>query len=141
MVDAALKKYCRLGKFLFVPMPEKEERIKLFKLYLERRPVSNGIDFEKLAEMAGNCTDSDIKTICAEAAKLEWVDSIDNGKKRGIAMKDIAASIGKERFNAREWYEMAKQHITRDDKDLYKDFIESVASYEKDWQGNIAMYR
>ena len=141
MVDAALKRHGRLGKFLFVPMPKKEERIELFKLYLKGRPVSNGIDFEKISEIAGNCTASDIKTICDEAAKLAWVDSIDRGKKRGITMKDLAASIGKERFNAREWYDMAKQHITRDDKDLYKDFIESAASYEKDWQGDVAMYR
>ena len=56
-------------------------------------------------------------------------------------MKDIVASIGKERFNAREWYEMAKQHIASDDKDLYKDFIESAESYYKAWHGDIAMYR
>ena len=141
MVDAALKRHGRLGKFLFVPMPKKEERIELFKLYLKGRPVGDGIDFEKISEIAGNCTASDIKTICDEAAKLAWVDSIDKGKQRGITMKDITASIGKERFNAREWYDMAKQHITRDDKDLYKDFIESAASYEKDWRGDVAMYR
>ena len=141
MVDSALKRHGRLGKFLFVPMPNKDERIGLFKLYLEERPVDNGIDFEKLAEITGNCTASDIKVICDEAAKLAWVDSIDSGKKRSIGMKDIVASISKERFNAREWYEMAKQHITSEDKDLYKDFIESAASYEKDWQGDIAMYR
>ena len=141
MVDPALKRHGRLGKFLFVPMPKKEERIKLFRLYLDGRPADNGIDFEKLAEMAGSCTASDIRTICDEAAKLAWIDSVDSGKKRGIAMKDIVASIGKERFNAREWYEMAKQHITSDDKDLYKDFIESAASYDKTWRGDIAMYR
>ena len=56
-------------------------------------------------------------------------------------MKDIVASISKERFNAREWYDMAKQHITSDDKDLYKDFIESAASYDKAWHGDVAMYR
>ena len=141
MVDSALKRHGRLGKFLFVPMPGKEERIELLKLYLDGRPVDKGIDFEKLAEMAGNCTASDIRTICDEAAKLAWVDSIDRGKKRNIAMKDIVASIGKERFNAREWYDMAKQHITSDDKDLYKDFIESAASYDKAWHGDAAMYR
>ena len=141
MVDSALKRHGRLGKFLFVPMPNREERIGLFRLYLDGRPADNGIDFEKLAEMAGNCTASDIRTICDEAAKLAWVDSIDRGKKRNIAMKDIVASIGKERFNAREWYDMAKQHITSDDKDLYKDFIESAASYDKAWHGDAAMYR
>ena len=141
MVDSALKRHGRLGKFLFVPMPNREERIGLFRLYLGGRPVGDGIDFEKLAEMAGNCTAADIKVVCDEAAKLAWVDSIDSGKKRSIAMKDMVASIGKERFNAREWYDMAKQHITSEDKDLYKDFIESAASYEKAWHGDAAMYR
>ena len=108
---------------------------------MEERPVDNGIDFEKLAEITGNCTASDIKVICDEAAKLAWVDSIDRGKKCSIGMEDIVASISKERFNAREWYEMAKQHITSEDKDLYRDFIESAASYDKAWHGDAAMYR
>ena len=36
---------------------------------------------------------------------------------------------------------MAKQHITSEDKDLYRDFIESAASYDKAWHGDAAMYK
>jgi transitional endoplasmic reticulum ATPase len=68
-IDPAILGAGRLDKKIYVPVPDFEARISLFKMYLEKRPIEIGIDYNKLAELTEDYASKDIQFICDEAAR------------------------------------------------------------------------
>lgn len=68
-IDPAVLGAGRLDKKIYVPVPDFEARISLFKMYLEKRPIDIGIDYNKLAELTKDYASKDIQFICDEAAR------------------------------------------------------------------------
>ena len=68
-IDPAILGAGRLDKKIYVPVPDFEARVALFKMYLEKRPIEIGIDYEKLAELTEDYASKDIQLICDEAAR------------------------------------------------------------------------
>jgi len=127
LVDPALKRNGRLGKFIYVPPPDTSMREGLFKMYLAGRPLDGDIDYAKLAAASGECNAADIPAICNEAAKLAWEDSIISGVKRKISMVDMQASLKKETYNMKEWFQNVKQHMAIEtNKSLYSELNDSL---------------
>ena len=69
MIDPAILGTGRLDKKIYVPVPDFEARVALFKMYLEKRPIEIGLDYNKLAELTENYASKDIQFICDEAAR------------------------------------------------------------------------
>jgi AAA+ superfamily predicted ATPase len=140
MVDSALKRNGRLGKFIYVPPPDLAMREGLFRMYLNGRPLDETIDYARLALQTGECNAADIPAICNEAAKLAWEDSIVSGTKRKVGMADMERSLKKETYNMKEWFENVKQHMaTEANKSLYSELNDSLKKMEPAIQG--ASYR
>lgn len=68
-IDPAILGAGRLDKKIYVPVPDFEARVSLFKMYLEKRPIDIGIDYKKLAELTEDYASKDIQLICDEAAR------------------------------------------------------------------------
>lgn len=68
-IDPAILRAGRLDKKYFIGAPDKEARMALFKLYLEKRPYDFGIDYEKLAMYTENYVSADIQLIVNDAAR------------------------------------------------------------------------
>jgi transitional endoplasmic reticulum ATPase len=68
-IDPAILGAGRLDKKIYVPVPDFEARVSLFKMYLEKRPIEIGIDYNKLAELTEDYASKDIQLICDEAAR------------------------------------------------------------------------
>jgi transitional endoplasmic reticulum ATPase len=68
-IDPAILGTGRLDKKIYIPVPDFEARISLFKMYLEKRPIEIGIDYNKLAELTEDYASKDIQFICDEAAR------------------------------------------------------------------------
>jgi transitional endoplasmic reticulum ATPase len=68
-IDPAILGAGRLDKKIYVPVPDYEARVSLFKMYLEKRPIEIGIDYNKLAELTEDYASKDIQFICDEAAR------------------------------------------------------------------------
>lgn len=68
-IDPAIMRAGRLDKKIYVPVPDSEARMSIFKMYLNKRPVELGIDYIKLAESTQDYASVDIKFICDEAAR------------------------------------------------------------------------
>ncbi len=68
-IDPAVLGAGRLDKKIYVPVPDFEARISLFKMYLEKRPIEIGIDYHKLAELTEDYASKDIQLICDESAR------------------------------------------------------------------------
>lgn len=68
-IDPAILRAGRLDKKYFIGAPDKNARMALFKLYLEKRPYDFGIDYEKLAARTENYVSADIQLIVNDAAR------------------------------------------------------------------------
>lgn len=69
-IDPAVLRAGRLDKLIYLPPPDLEARKKLFKLYLENRPVEIGLNYADLAKATENFVSSDIKFLCDEASRM-----------------------------------------------------------------------
>lgn len=67
-IDPAILRTGRIDKMVYVPLPDREARREMFKLYLENRPVDEQIDFDQLAEKTEGYIASDIAYIVNDAA-------------------------------------------------------------------------
>jgi transitional endoplasmic reticulum ATPase len=70
MLDPALLRSGRFGRHIEIPMPDKETREKIFKIYLNHKPLANDVNFSKMADDLDGYTGADIQAICEEATLL-----------------------------------------------------------------------
>lgn len=68
-IDSAILRAGRLDKKYFIGVPDKNARMALFKLYLNKRPYDFGIDYEELAALTENYVSADIQLIVNDAAR------------------------------------------------------------------------
>jgi transitional endoplasmic reticulum ATPase len=139
-IDSALKRSGRFDTLVYVPPPDKDARVALFKLYLNAKPLQEDIDYEELAILTNYYSAADIAIICSEAAKIPWGEALSNGKERGISMEDIKTCISNKKPTITEWYRGAKQY-TVGDENTYADLIDSIREYEKSSSVNVGSYR
>ena len=112
MIDPAMLRPGRLGKHLFVGLPEPEEREEIIETRLKGLPLRDPIDLLFLKRFARNCngySGADLSQLVYEAAQgavergadfLEW-DDLDRAK------KEIRPSVG-----GMEKYERLKRSLT-----------------------------
>ena len=68
IIDPALLRQGRFDRIIYIPIPDKAGRKKIFEIYLKKMPVAKNVSAEKLAEMTEGYVGADIEGICREAA-------------------------------------------------------------------------
>ena len=68
-IDPAILRTGRIDRIIYLPTPDFDARVEMFKLYLKKRPIDLGLNYEKLAEMTENYVSSDIKFLVDEASR------------------------------------------------------------------------
>lgn len=69
-MDSAILRSGRLGKKVYVPLPDEQTRTEMFHMYLEDRPIASGIDYQALGKLtSAGYISSDIVQICNDAAQ------------------------------------------------------------------------
>ena len=68
LTDAAITKQDRIEQKIYIPMPDLESRESLFKNQLAGRPLSDDIDYTKLADLSNNFVVNDIAFVVNDAA-------------------------------------------------------------------------
>jgi len=88
----------RFNKRIYIPLPNRESRIELFKLYLKSLP-KEGIDYEKLADLTKGYSGSDIRDVVNEAITARAREIFEKnggvGEARPITMRDLIEAIKK----------------------------------------------
>ncbi len=141
-VDDALKRSGRLGKFIYIKPPNREEIEALFKLYLSKVPVNEDINADKLARLAKNFSVTDIKSVCDEAVGNAFEIACSSETTVPVTMKMLETALKKERSDLLEWYNTVTKMISEVElKEFYPDLYEEILNIRKQKRTKIEMFR
>jgi len=78
LIDNALLRPGRFDYIIELPVPDKEERIDIFKVYTKDTILGKDVDFEELAEKTEGFVGADIESLCKKATLLAVQDFFDS---------------------------------------------------------------
>ena len=115
LLDPALIRPGRFDKIVYVPPPDKNARLEIFKIYTRKMPLADDVDLESLAERTEKYTGADIKAICREAVMSAIREDINAQKVEmkhfELALKKIKPSLTDEMIKRYEEMAEKMKHI------------------------------
>ncbi|KZV34745.1 cell division cycle protein 48 [Dorcoceras hygrometricum] len=82
IIDPALLRPGRLDQLIYIPLPDENSRLQIFKACLRRSPVSRDIDLSALARHTHGFSGADITEICQRACKYAIRENIERDIQR-----------------------------------------------------------
>ena len=109
-MDSAILRSGRFDKRFYVPLPDQQTRMEIFRAYLKERPVEKDIDYQCLSELtSGGYISSDIRQICDEAAARAFhEDAIITQQLLEQVIREGGPSVNKSELRT---YEESRKHI------------------------------
>ena len=97
IIDPAVIRPGRLDQLIYIPLPDLESRISIFKAALRKVPVEPGVDIEVLARSTHGFSGADITEICTSASKLAIREAIleEEDRLKRFAAGEIEEDEGK----------------------------------------------
>ncbi len=93
LIDPSIMRPGRFDKIIYMPLPDKKGREKIFRMYLKKLPASDDIDYGKLANLTERYSGADIKAICEDTAREVSEDASTENKILSITNDDIISTI------------------------------------------------
>lgn len=82
ILDPGIMRPGRLDQLIYIPLPDRESRVAIFKANLRKSPIADDISMEQLADVTEGFSGADITEICQRAAKNAIRESITAGIER-----------------------------------------------------------
>ncbi len=92
-IDPAVLRPGRFDKLIYIPLPDRKGREKIFRIHLGRKPLTAGIDYEKLAKSAERFSGADIADVCSKVAEQAMQESLRLGQTMLITMNALEKQI------------------------------------------------
>ena len=70
ILDPAIMRPGRLDQLIYIPLPDFDSRLSIFKANLRKSPVDPALDFDHLANITEGFSGADITEVCQRACKL-----------------------------------------------------------------------
>ncbi len=93
MLDPGIMRPGRFDKIIYMPLPDKSGRSKIFAYYLKKLPISSDVSFQKLSELSSRYSGADIKNICNEVARRVAEEAVKQHKVLEISMADVVSVV------------------------------------------------
>jgi transitional endoplasmic reticulum ATPase len=112
IIDPAVLRPGRFDRRVYVPSPDEEARLKIFKIKTEEMPLDNSINIKSLSRKTDGYTGADIDSVVREAGlhalrRNPDTSSVTMGDFE-LALSDIAPSITPQII---DWYENTQQRF------------------------------
>lgn len=117
IVDPAVLRPGRFDRLIYVPEPDEESRLEIFKIYTKTMPLAKDVNLKQLATTANNYSGADIQALCREAAMLALRRDV-NAKE--VTLTDFQEAMGK-----------IGPSVTPDMEKWYKKFMQQVRKVQK----------
>jgi transitional endoplasmic reticulum ATPase len=103
-VDDAIKRSGRFDERIEVPPPDAQARIAILRVHLRGRPVlTEELDWDRIREVTGGYSASDLELIATNAARKALADARDSGDLRQITQEYIDDAIEETDSSLEEW--------------------------------------
>ena len=114
MLDPALLRPGRFDRLVYVPPPDLNARIEIFKIHTKDMPLDSDVNLEELAKMTEGYAGSDIESLCREAAMMALREDLNIAKVSRShfieALKRVPSTITETMLNQyRNWAQQAKK--------------------------------
>ena len=109
-VDSAFKRTGRFDRTFFIPPPDFEARVEIFKLYLQDLPTEK-IDYDALAQISEGFSGADIKGVVDRAGEMTIEAILESGKELQITQEDLIEIINLTTKSTAEWFSMAQNVV------------------------------
>jgi transitional endoplasmic reticulum ATPase len=124
LLDRSIIRPGRFDRLIYIPMPEKESREEILKIFLSKMPTAEDSSFEWLVELTDNYSGADLEMLCREAGMLALREHIKPGlPKEELILDKIVVE--------REHFELAqsqiKPHIS---KEIMEEYIKIMRDFE-----------
>jgi transitional endoplasmic reticulum ATPase len=96
IIDAALLRPGRFDRLLYVPPPDKEARIQIFKIHTSKKPLAEDINIDNLANQTEGYTGADIAALASAAVMLalrEHIEKYKDPKKAESAKNELTVHM------------------------------------------------
>jgi transitional endoplasmic reticulum ATPase len=112
LIDAAILRPGRFDRLIYVPEPDKDSRLEIFKLYTAKMPLAADVDLNQLVVLTKKYSGADIEALCREAGL--------NALRRDMNAKEVTASDFKKAtekigpsimHNMESWYMSFMKHV------------------------------
>jgi len=122
-LDPALLRAGRFDRQIYVPVPDKETRLKILQVHTKNMPLSKDVDLEELADLTDGFVGADLANLCKEAGIIALRKNI-NAKEVTKddfleALKSIKPSVDKETIQRyKERVEKAKKMALKEPAEI-----------------------
>ncbi len=100
ILDPAVLRPGRFDGVVFVPPPDRDARVEIFKVHTRDMPLADDVDVEELGRLTEGYSGADIEGLCREAAmaavRVDWKAKPVEMKHFQQAMQEIRPSISEE---------------------------------------------
>lgn len=117
IIDPAILRPGRFDRLIYVPEPDNESRLAIFKIYTKNMPLSNDVDLAQLVLLSKKYSGADIEALCREAGL--------NALRRDIEAKEVNAS------DFRKATEKIAPSIMPNMETWYKGFMKNIRQLKK----------
>jgi len=117
MVDSAVLRPGRFDRLIYVPEPDEQSRLQVFKIYTKGMPLSKDVDLNQLAVATKYYSGADIESLCREAAMHTLRRDV---KAAEVTMKDFMDAIKE-----------VGPSVSPDMEKWYKSFMQQVRQVQK----------
>jgi len=111
ILDPAVLRPGRFDSVLFVPPPDRDARVEIFKVHTRNMPLADDVSIEKLADMTDGFSGADIEGLVREAAmaavRSDWKAKPVHMKHFKAALEEIRPSISPD--DVKRFMELAEQ--------------------------------
>ncbi len=78
-IDAAVLRTGRIEEVVYVPLPDRDNRLALFKMELKGKPCQKDIDYERLGDLTERFTMSDVSYVVKKACRMAFDKAVSEG--------------------------------------------------------------
>ncbi|KAL6596125.1 hypothetical protein ACP70R_047489 [Stipagrostis hirtigluma subsp. patula] len=122
IIDPALLRPGRLDQLIYIPLPDEDSRLQIFKSCLRRAPLSRHVNLPAMARSTAGFSGADITEICQRACKLAVRDMIQRSAVVGKAAAMAGGEIGLRHFMVAMRH--ARRSVSDDDVLKYEFFAQ-----------------
>ncbi len=89
LLDESIMRPGRFDKIMYMQLPDRSGRAKIFEHHMGRFPADDSLDYQKLAGVTSRYSGADIKNVCDEAARQVAEEAIRQHKVLKITLQDM----------------------------------------------------